>query len=109
MVRTPKLRSAHPCTPQSWTHPPPSPAFTTVDGADGQDVEDGLDGQSVLDGQDVEDNQAQTPTRRRRRALFHSTPEGPIDRGTIQQAIWSKTQIYLMVTKTFARFSPDFI
>ena len=47
--------------------------------------------------------------RERRRALFHSTPEGPIDRGTIQQAIWSKTQIYLMVTKTFARFSPDFI
>ena len=42
-------------------------------------------------------------------ALFHSTPESPIDRGTIQQAIWSKTQIYLMVTKTFARFSPDFI
>ena len=33
--------------PPSCTHPPPSPAFTTVDGADGQDVEDGLDGQSV--------------------------------------------------------------
>ena len=63
----------------------------TVDGADGQDVEDGLDGQSVSDG------------------VFHSTPESPIDRGTIQQAIWSKTQFYLMVTKTFARFSPDFI
>ena len=47
--------------------------------------------------------------RERRRALFHSTPESPIDRGTIQQAIWSKTQIYLMVTKTFARFSRDFI
>ena len=47
--------------------------------------------------------------RERRCALFHSTPGGPIDRGTIQQAIWSETQIYLMVTKTFARFSPDFI
>ena len=52
----------HPLHPPSCTHPPPSPAFTTVDGADGQDVEDGLDGQSVSDGQDVEDNQAQTET-----------------------------------------------
>ena len=47
--------------------------------------------------------------REQRRARFHSTPEGPIDRGTIGQALLAKTQFYLMVKKTFARFSQDFI